>query len=701
MVHRARHSHVLKCVSLALCVCLLGCNKINEWKLKREVRALWQASHGELQQKRALLVSEDSLKSLDRIDIAIVVPQQELARFTGLLTDLLNNDAQVKEQQISFSKTTILLRDQEISVGLHFVKQLPKGRISGSVIASGTVGALQSGVLLSLVARDISLDEVTVLPEWSRKEAVQVINAALSSTLAITNAVLDKEVNQNPDRALVLWLDQRPLINEDLTKRNTATLTFKPKTITTSMAVEASGILVQKEGLSVLSKVTFVKPEDLPKRRANIPELRQLLEIDKSEVSKRVAKYQKELRRRGSDAFGPAVSLDSGDASPRIVLTKEALARALNHGLSQTPVEATATIVDEAKGDIDLKFPIKEANCMDLINGCQYKNICEGNRCQETVSRTVQNTCKVSCCVTFGLIGCLVPGLCDQACQSTVQVVQNIASPACDGFRAVDKVTAGGLCNVASNIDKSSCDVEKNLKKSACDTQQEVRRFYEHNPFAAVEARLKPNIAVNAVLQHAEISSDLVHASGDAIVSGNGEVNAGLKYMRRLPTDALWIPPVGLCATDWSESTILHVAGAAAPYHLVFEGQLNDDASAGKVVANFKLTSEAIVHVDFQPPPIKAFFGDKPHLTLNCPVAVIGSFVMGTGEAIFTPEDARQVLPLWTGKDYPYHVQDLGFKVEIPKLPVCRTLDKTKCETDQLLLQPHVGDKVLTFVGAK
>jgi hypothetical protein len=693
--------HVSLLLGLWLGFCLIGCNGINQWKLKREVMALWQSSHGELQQKRALLVSEESLKLLDRIDIAVVVPQQELARFTGLVTDLLNSDAQIKDQQLSFSKTTIALRDQEISVELHFIKQLPKGHIDGSVIASGTVGVLQSGVLLSVVARDISLDDVTILPNWSRKEAVQIINAALASTLAITNAALDKAINQNPDHALVLWLDQHTLVNEDLTKRNTATLTFEPTTIITSMEVQASGILVQKEGLSILSKVSFVKPEDLPKRRVNIPELRQLLEIGKSEVSRRIAKYQNELRQRGEDAFGVAVSLHAGDGLPRIVITKEAVSRALNHGLSQIPVKATAMILDEAKGDIDLKFPIKEANCIDLVNACEFKNVCEGNRCQETVSRTVQNACKVNCCLQWGLIGCLIPGLCDGVCQSTQQVVQNISSPACDAFRAADKVTVGGLCNIASNIDKSSCDVEKNLKKSACDTQQEVRRFYEHNPFAKAEARLKPNIAVKAVLQHAEISPDLAHLAGDAIVSGSGEINAGLKYMRQLPTDAFWVPPLGLCITDWSESTILHIAGAAAPYHLVFEGQLNDDPNAGKIVVNFKLTSEPIVHVDFEPPPIKAFFGDKPHLTLNCPVAVVGSFVMGTGEAIFTPEDARQILPLWTGKAYPYHVKDLGFNIEIPKLPVCRTLDKAECDKNRLLLQPHVGDKVLIFVGRK
>src|SRR5690242_8343140 len=109
MCKGTRHVQVLKSFALALCFCLVGCNKINEWKLKREVQAAWQASHGDLQHKRALLVSEDSLKSLDRIDIAIVVPQQELTRFTGLLTELLDSDTQVKQQQLSFSQATILL----------------------------------------------------------------------------------------------------------------------------------------------------------------------------------------------------------------------------------------------------------------------------------------------------------------------------------------------------------------------------------------------------------------------------------------------------------------------------------------------------------------------------------------------------------------------------------------------------------------
>ncbi len=105
------------------------------------------------------------------------------------------------------------------------------------------------------------------------------------------------------------------------------------------------------------------------------------------------------------------------------------------------------------------------------------------------------------------------------------------------------------------------------------------------------------------------------------------------------------------------------------------------------------------MHVDFSPPPLKAFFGDKPYLALNCPTVVVGSFVMSAAEGLFTPENARQVLPLWTGKDYPYHVKDVSFTIEIPEMPVCRTLDKARCEADQVFLQPHLSEKVLTFVA--
>ena len=80
----------LRCLVMCVSVFLVGCASFGEWRIRREVRALWQASHGDLQQKRAVLLSEDSLKSLDRIDIEIVVPRNELTRFTGLLTESFN-----------------------------------------------------------------------------------------------------------------------------------------------------------------------------------------------------------------------------------------------------------------------------------------------------------------------------------------------------------------------------------------------------------------------------------------------------------------------------------------------------------------------------------------------------------------------------------------------------------------------------------
>src|SRR5262245_22191979 len=62
---------------------LAGC--FDDWQIKREIVALRQAADGELQKKRALLISEESLKQLDRIDVAVSLPGSELDRFRELL----------------------------------------------------------------------------------------------------------------------------------------------------------------------------------------------------------------------------------------------------------------------------------------------------------------------------------------------------------------------------------------------------------------------------------------------------------------------------------------------------------------------------------------------------------------------------------------------------------------------------------------
>jgi hypothetical protein len=233
---------------------------------------------------------------------------------------------------------------------------------------------------------------------------------------------------------------------------------------------------------------------------------------------------------------------------------------------------------------------------------------------------------------------------------------------------------------------------------SVCDVQQELRRFYERNPFATVESEAKPDVAVSVRLQQALVSSDLANLQLKADVSGIGKVDASLKYVRRVPSDALIFGSVGfgVCTTNWAEHAVIDISANSAQYNLLFSSQVEPDEENGNLNLRYELQNDQTLNLNLSPSPILAFFGNKPYLAINCPSAVIGTFIMGTGEAIFTREDARKVMPLFTGENYPFKVSKASFNLQVSKLVMCRSLDKAKCEVDTLKLAPHsVGNAII------
>jgi hypothetical protein len=681
-------------------------DRLHEWRIEHEVKAAWQARHGEIQQNRALLVSETALKALDRIDIAISVAPEELTKFSGMLIEALGSSEILKSQQVVFSEPQIALSDQQLQLAIKFKKTFSRGTVEGSVLAAGDIGAVDAGLFVNLIARDVVLDHVSIAKGgWANKLAVSAIDEFLQSILGITNVILDKEINRNPDKALVVWLDQKTLINQKLEDQNTATLKFAPKTIETAMIVEASAVLLKTDRLTVAAKVSFDDPSHVPDRKAQLssklPLVRELVDIPKAESSRRLHQYQDELSRRLQETFADVFPI-ANDKSAIAVFTMEAASRAINHALSQTPIHGTGTLDEPSRESTDLTVKIEPRNCMDLINGCEFKQDCDANRCEEKVQKVVQGTCQVSCCLTAGLLGCLIPGLCNRACNAMTTVVQPVVGVHCDAFRAASALTGGALCNIASNLDKATCDVEKNVGKAACDGGQEIGRFYEHNPFAALESTVKPHITIDATIESATVSSDFAHLDVKATLAGRGGVDVGLKYIRKFPSDIL-LPGTmgfGVCLTNWNEESHVDITAKSTEYSLGFDGALAEDVEAHELVFTYKLNKEQIIWLDFSPPPMVAVFGSHPQLTLNCPSAVAGAFAVGVGEAIFTQADARQVMPLFSGKDYPFHVKDAELPVRIPQLPVCRSLDTNKCAENKINLIPKIRKASIMYVGA-
>lgn len=636
------------------------------------------------------------------------MPAKEVLRFKDLLVGLLNEDKDIAASRTTFDSPAILLTRQTISARVHFSKLFDFGQITGYLDADGFVGSSNGLIVFNLKATSASLEEV----KWSNTTilkglVVQEINSFLDDLIPLANLALDIKLNQDPAKAAVVVLDQKTLLNQDLTKLNTATLSFSPKTIKTALSVEASSALIETPGILLAAKVTFVSPDDIKKKIPSLPTPEKIIEVDEKEIDQRVLKYQAILRDRIASALGDDFK-SPRDKEAIAAFTKEAASRSINHALSQTPVEATARLNEPLKGSTDLTLSVNERNCNDLIQGCAYKDVCENRSvCHTTDVRNVEDTaCKAACAPlpNVGVMGHNPRGECESRCGTITQtVLVPIHNALCDGFIAWDQQHGGNACTISNNIDKATCDAGHSLSKAVCDIQQEVRRFYEHNPIAVLETEVKPNVAIDGTVNRASVSADLTQLSVNATLAGSGPVDVGLKYKRKTATDLAFGPGFGwgLCTFNWAETTHVDVSAKSNAYDAKFSGTFEDDPGDQSVRLKYTLAENVIVKVDFSPPPIDAVFGKNPHLILNCPTAVVGAFALGTAEAVLTKEDARKVFPALTGKNYPFEIKDTSFTINIPKLLICRTTDHAKCEANSLSLVPTTSSKAVIFRAAK
>ncbi|MFZ3323462.1 MAG: hypothetical protein WA190_13900 [Usitatibacter sp.] len=675
---------------------------VNEALIKSDVAALRQQASGDLQKKRALFLSEASLADLDRVDVAVSVPTATLSQFDQLLVDSLNADGGVKSQNVHFTAADISFKDQEIIVKISATKSFgDDGDISVNVVASGLVGSTGSALMFNVVARDIKLTDVTVLRStWTRKVAVVAINSAMDALLGIVNVILDREINGNPQRAAILYLDQKSILNQDLSQSNSAQLTFQQKTITASLRVDASAVVIDSSHIAFYAKATPVDLASLPASNTKLPADKILVEIPSEEADTRIADYQARVLAQVSKDIGQKYVDAPAGAIPFIVVTKQEVAMLLNYVFAEMPIAASGNFQLHQKASPELKVKFAAQDCNDIFNGCRFQDFCSGNRCEQSVSNVINTTCDVACCALTGLIGCVIPKICQQACTKIVQTIQPILTPECDAFRALSPPV---LCNIASNLDKASCDVEKNLEKSVCDVQQEVNRISDANPFAQLDYQINLSIDYSAIVNHASIGSDLSTLSVDVDLGAKGPISVGLRYTRKLPYDSLLLLPTGMimgvCAANWDETITFTADAGRKPYHLVFATSYANDPSSGDLVVTNRLQGHEVIFFDLSPAPLEELFVGRPQIALNCPLLVGVSILAGSFEGVFTQDDARKVLPLITGKDLPYDVSNTSFSADLTPIKVCKTIDSSVCrdDTQNVVLKPREAGSVIVY----
>lgn len=686
---------VIAILAMALSGCDGAVDKINEHLL---------AARGDLQAKRAITLSQDALKDLKRVDIALAIRAESLVALKQKLLDELNASEKIKSEKISFQNIDFLLDEQMLSLSLAMTKKVSDYNVIGQLQVSSFVGATANALVWNLYVDGIKVTRVEGVPT-PVDQAVKLIADALDAARPIINAALDELVNGKPEKAVMLSLDQKDLIRKELSDESTNDFKVDSKELRAAMQAKASAVLIDKRGIFVISEIEFVKNDDLLPLKPAFPKESDLLRMSSSDRKKLVDAYREKVGAlaRGSEDLQPLLKFERSG----VAVTREAVTRLINFLFSQGDVSGTLIMNKPMKEEkTELKFEIKRRNCSEYFAGCDFKDVCEGDRCTEAFDQVTRGTCQVGCCLLFdsiipgGSLICMRRGTCNEPCDKVTKATRPIQSAKCDAFRAASTLHGGALCNVASNVSKAACDVDKNVRKSICDVEQAAAQYFESNPVATVKANAKPDVGIKLKVSNASVASDLASFQATVKGAGDGKLNASINYDRHFPTEALVLGPgVSLgaaCVVDWKESIEIDVAAQPLTEPLTFAASSRNDAAERTAELEFKQQGSTTVKVDFDPPPLLALFAGKPHVTLNCPLAALGAVIFASGERIFTQEEARKLLPLLTGKGYPLEIKDLKFSIKLKPIKVCDNSDS--CEKPLLTLDPEIKNRSITYV---
>lgn len=659
---------------------LTGCNFIDQ------VNEHLQAMQGELQKKRALILAQDSFKQMDRVDIVFAVTPQVLQAISPDLLDRFNAAESARNNGLSFDSLEFVFGDQWLGVDAHFNKQY--GEVTARVRTqfSAYIGATSNALHWNIYFDGIELVSLTGVPKVGRRVASEVAEA-VSTLLPIINAVADEVVNSKPERALLTFLDQEDLININLTDSSSDAFKFDVGTIATGMKVSGTAILVDKRGIFVAAEVGFVKPSEVGNTIPTFPKDAELIRLSSKEWRKRLVEYQQAVNslviQSASREFAPLIDRHWSGFG----VTKTAMSRLLQFSLAQDRLSGTAFLHRPTKSSADVTFEIKERNCNVYFEGCKYEEICSGDRCETTVARSVlDDACVGACCAAAGGVGCAIKKVkrgCKKACTSLTKSNHPIAGALCDGFRAADALHGGTLCKVADNVDVAICQLDENFKKSLCDMEQEVGRYFAKHPIGTMTVEIKPKVDIKLRASEATVSPDLTSFEATLGASGGGMVESSLRWVRKNYAGDVLFPggatPLSPCITDWKESVTTKVALDAFHAHLRFRGVWSTDGDK-KLVLTYAMQGDETVYVDLSPAPLVELFGGKPHVLINCPLVGFGSVVWGSAEGVFSQENARSVLPLLTGQDFPHNIENESFDLEIEPVEHCEDTRLQACE---------------------
>jgi hypothetical protein len=295
----------------------------------------------------------------------------------------------------------------------------------------------------------------------------------------------------------------------------------------------------------------------------------------------------------------------------------------------------------------------------------------------------------VNCCITTGLLGCLIPGICNKACSVMQDVTKPIQGPSCDAFRAAGSVDPL-LCATASSLDAASCAAVNVVGAPLCVTVQAIKAFYDQHPFAKVSMGLTlADLPFSITVKTAKIDAALALLDIQADAQASGPVRLDIAYERNILNSLLVPPPLsyGQCQVNW-QSSLTYSASTQISRELQFHltASNGDD---GSLKLDFVDDREWTAYVDIAPAPLVKLFASTPVLDLSCPLVVLASAPLAVLDRAITKEESRTLWPLLTGEHYPLTLKVLTIPLTIPPIVIAEASGQLPKRTVNPKLKDH------------
>ncbi len=684
-------------------ISLSGCQEAID-----RANAFLQAAQGELQSKRAIVISSETLDDIDDgavPDAVLSLTDADLEDIEYVLHAALANTQAAIDNEVTVNWVNLVFGEQTLTARVSVTKKIKQSRITGMVQASAFVAAAPDGLYWNLYLDGFRITDIDWRFGFVARLTRWAVNQANIFT-GIMNAVFDEAINANPDKALFVSVTQDDLFSENLATLSDDKFQLEDHQLELALDSELLAVVITPDGLRLVSDLEFRKPEDVQITPPEFPADSDLIRISDEDADALVERYHATVddwlgigNPEVEETYAPDTLAVLKGTKSGTIISGDLLSQALAVATSDV-IRGTLSFAETNQSASDLTFSIGRRQCEGYFAACDNKQFCQGNRCREKITETYQVACRIQCGMsTFGF-GLLIPKICDGICDRTRSVIRDVAGPACDGFRLASEIHGDLLCKVAEEVDHGVCNVNENVKKAACQIEQEARRFFEDNPIAQVKTDSAVNGKVALAVKNLSLSSDLSEVSIDVSAQGEGGARLSISYDRKNYATALLLPGISLgaaCLVDWKEGVATTITTSLQGRRLSFNADWANDDDAN-LILTLRQVGEETALLNLDPAPIPELFLGKPQVTFNCPLMAVGSAIFGAYEATFTQVEARTVFPLITGDDYPAKISGIDFEAKIEPIMVCPPADPD-CQSPLLTLNPTRDGRNVVFAA--